>query len=190
MAKFCMKCGNSLNGGEKFCNKCGAAVENQVDVSNANTQTVETTSDTSEVDTQVLQKQSRKFTFGVVAAFAVVIVIIIAIANSGKPYEKPLENFVTAINNNDYEMFRESVNPYFYEWDYMIDNRFREYVNDLSYGKFEAEILECREYEKDKRAVLFVKMGYKNLEEKHEDEIEVIKEGDKWYVAEYDFDVK
>lgn len=190
MAKFCIKCGNTLNGGEKFCNKCGTAVENQVDASNASAKTVETTSDTSEVDIQEPQKQSRKYTLGVVVAFAVVIAIIIAIANSGKPYEKPLENFATAINNNDYHMFLESVNPYYYEWEYRIEERFQEYVNDLSYGKFEAEILECREYEKDKGAVLLVKMGYKNLEEKLEDEIVVTKKGDKWYVEQYDFDVK
>lgn len=127
MAKFCTKCGASLDENASFCTSCGAKF-NTAPASQpaANTNSNETILDKfkANANAEGIKKLTANPNFtkyvgiGAVAVVALILIIILCSVFSGG-YVKPVEKMYKSIANKDGELLMECYSEY--EIDYMAD---------------------------------------------------------------------
>lgn len=138
MAKFCRNCGAQLNENDTVCAQCGTSVVNASDNNGSNGSTGSNGSNGGNGSNERRRKKNKNFLIALVAIVAIIFVVsrlmkspsdssgdeeTLADSDSSG-YEEVLDKYVTAIQNNDIDTFKELYNSSILESDikWAVDN--------------------------------------------------------------------
>lgn len=111
MSKFCAHCGSTLADNATFCPNCGAPANAQPQQQQPSRPVFQQTNTVGAAAKPGMSKNAKLAIIIAAAVVAVGLIVWLIIALVGGGYQKPIDNYIKALEDRDVELFTDSMTP-------------------------------------------------------------------------------